>query len=452
MYLKGSRWSMNKRRKPLRIGRVLFLAVLIGGAVYINQFIVPTVPPPFIPTATPTRAPESYITEAQRLENDGKFTQAITMFNQAIQSDPKNPATYVSLARLLIYTGDYKNAVKNAENALLLNGNNSNAHAIRGWALGLDGDYLGAESAFGKAIELDQNNADAYAYRAEILAAQTQAGSGGIGSLDKAVEASRNAQTIAPNGLSTHRARGIVLELTGNYADAAREFEAAVALNTNIADLHLALGRNYRYLEQYDKAVEEFNRANALNPGDPLPNFYVSRTYASIGEYAKAIQFAEQSVKVAPTDPYMYGNLGTMYYKNKQFEDAIKPLKMAVTGGVADSGEEVTGLTLAYGRVAEYYFTYGLALANLGMCGEALPVAQALMDGVKNDEVSVFNAQEVVNICSGNPTSQKDIQAAQGTPSTPDQNAAEMTPEAVKPTVAGGNKPKPTLTPAPAGN
>ncbi len=443
---------MNKRRRPLRIGRILVLLILVGGAVYVDRVIVPTSPPLFIPTPTPTRAPESYITEAQRLENEGKYSQAITTYNQAIQSDPKNPATYISLARLMIYTGDFKNAIKNAENALLLNGNNSNAHAIRGWALGLDGDYLNAESAFTKSLELDQNNGDAYAYRAEVLAAQTQAGSGSIGSLDKAVDASRNAQTIAPNALSTHRARGIVLELTGNYADAAREFEAAIAINSNIADLHLALGRNYRYLEQYDRAVEEFNRANALNPGDPLPNFYISRTYASIGEYAKAIQFAEQSVKVAPTDPYMYGNLGTMYYKNKQFEDSIKPLKMAVSGGVADSGEEVKGLPLEYGRVAEYYFTYGLTLANLGMCGEALPVSQTLMQGVKNDEISLFNAQEIVNICSGNPTKPEDINAGDDAPSVPDQNSQEMTPEAANPTASTGSKRVPTLTPVPAGN
>jgi hypothetical protein len=148
----------------------------------------------------------------------------------------------------------------------------------------------------------------------------------------------------------------------------------------------------------------------------------------------------------------MYGNLGTMYYKNKQFEDAIKPLKMAVTGGVAESGEEVKGLPLSYGRVAEYYFTYGLALANLGMCGEALPISQTLMEGVKTDEVSVFNAQEMVNICSGNPTSPEDINAEGATPATPDQNALEKTPETVKPTQLGGITKKPTLTPAPAGN
>lgn len=404
MYLRGSKWSMNKRKKPIKIGRILFLAAIIGGLVYVNQVIVPATPPLFIPTSTPTRAPESYINEAQRLEGEGKYSQAINLFNQAVQSDPRNPATYISLARLLIYTGEYQEAIKNAENALLLNGNNSSAHAIRGWALGLSGDYLGAESSFNKALELDQNNADAYAYRAEVLANQTQAGTGTIGSLDKAVEASRNAQAIAPDTLSTHRARGVVLELTGNYADAAREFEQAIAINNNIADLHLALGRNYRYLEQYDKAVEEFNRANALNPGDSLPNFYISRTYAAIGEYAKAIQFAEQALKVDPTDPYMYGNLGTMYYKNLQYDDAIIPLRVAVSGGIAESGEEVKGLPLDYGRVAEYYYTFGLALAYLGQCGEALPISQTLLVGVKNDTVAVFNAREIINICSGNPT------------------------------------------------
>jgi tetratricopeptide (TPR) repeat protein len=418
---------MNKRRKPLNIGRIAILVIIIGAMVYVNQVIVPSTPPLFIPTSTPTRAPESYITEGQRLENEGKYSQAITMYNQAIQSDPRNPATYVALARLLVYTGKYKDAVTNTENALLLNGNNSTAHAIRGWALGLEGEYLAAETAFQRAIEIDQNNADAYAFKAEVLAAQTQAGSGTIGSLDKAVEASRAAQTIAPNGLSTHRARGIVLELTGNYADAAREFESAVALNPNIADLHLALGRNYRYLEQYDKAVEEFNRANALNPNDPLPNFYISRTYSAIGEYAKAIQFAEQALKVAPTDPYMYGNLGTMYYKNHQYEDAVKPLKLAVSGGTADGGEEVKGLPLDYGRIAEFYFTYGLTQARLGACGEALPISQTLMQGVKNDEVSVYNAQEIVNICSGNPST---LEApAQESPLEPTPfNAIESTP------------------------
>jgi tetratricopeptide (TPR) repeat protein len=409
MYLKGSKLSMTRRRKPVNLGRILILSALVGAAFYVNQVIVPTTPPLFIPTATPTRAPESYVTEGEKLVNEGKFNQAIQSYLQAVQSDPKNPANYIALARLQIFTGGYQEAVKNAENALLLNGNNSMAHALRGWALGFSGDFLPAEAALKNAIDLDPNNAAAYAYLAEVRALQTEAGQGSLGSLDKAVEASRMAQNLAPDLLETHRARGIVLELTGNYLEAAKEFESAIAMNNNIADLHLALGRNYRYLETYDKAVEEFNRANALNPGDPLPNTYISRTYATVGEYAKAIQFAEQAIKVSSKDPFLYGNLGVMDYRNRQYEDAIIPLRLAVRGGKTADGVEIEGLPLDYGRVAEYYFTYGLALSRVGQCGEALQISQSLQQVVKDDEVSVFNAEEIIRIC-------QEVKSATSTP------------------------------------
>lgn len=439
MYLKGSKLSMTRRRKPVNFGRILILSALVGAAFYVNQVIIPTTSPLFIPTATPTRAPESYITEAEKLVNDGKFNQAIQSYLQAVQSDPKNPANYIALARLQIFTGSYLEAVKNAENALLLNGNNSMAHALRGWALGFSGEYLPAEAALATAVELDPNNAAAYAYLAEIRALQTEAGQGSLGSLDKAVEASRMAQSLAPDLLETHRARGIVLELTGNYLEAAKEFESAIAMNNNIADLHLALGRNYRYLETYDKAVEEFNRANALNPGDPLPNTYISRTYATVGEYAKAIQFAEQAIKVSPNDPFLYGNLGVMDYRNRQYEDAVTSLRLAVRGGKTVEGVEIEGLPLDYGRVAEYYFTYGLALARVGQCGEALQISQSLQQIVNNDEISVFNAEEIIRIC-------QEVKSATSTPFGTEGEGTGV------PTIMASDQPivpEPTETPAP---
>ncbi|MDZ4158293.1 MAG: tetratricopeptide repeat protein, partial [Anaerolineaceae bacterium] len=234
---------------------------------------------------------------------------------------------------------------------------------------------------------------------AETIALKFQSGQGDIGSLDKAVDLSRKAMELGSGLLETHRARGLVLELTDNYEEAAREYEAAIAINTNIADQHLALGRTYRFLEQYDKAVEEFNKASGLNPTDPMPLIHISRTYATVGEWAKAIQYAQQAVKVRPSDPYLHGNLGVMLYRNRHYADALPYLRLAVRGGVTEDGTEVRGLPLDYGRVAEYYFTYGLALARAGECGEGLQISQLLIDGVPNDETSVYNAKEMVTIC-----------------------------------------------------
>jgi len=41
--------------------------------------------------------------------------------------------------------------------------------------------------------------------------------------------------------MESYRARGYVLEITSNYADAVVAFQQAIALNSNLADLHLAL-------------------------------------------------------------------------------------------------------------------------------------------------------------------------------------------------------------------
>ena len=159
-------------RRPKRRSspwRILLLLALIGIALYFNQVVVPATPPLFIPTPTPTRSPESFIAEAEQFYNEGKLTQSIEAYKQAILADPNNPSLYVTLARIQVFAGDYKDAVTNTQNALLKNPNNPLAHAVQGWALGFTGDYLAAEAAIKKALELDANNALAHAYYAEIL-------------------------------------------------------------------------------------------------------------------------------------------------------------------------------------------------------------------------------------------------------------------------------------------
>jgi hypothetical protein len=72
---------------------------------------------------------------------------------------------------------------------------------------------------------------------------------------------------------------------------------------------------------------------------------------------------------------------------------------LAVRGGVTADGVTVEGLPLDYGRVMEYYWYYGFALAKSNRCAEAVPVFQALLTGVPNDEIAVYNATEGLAIC-----------------------------------------------------
>ena len=394
---------MNRRRKRINWFRVIILLLLIAAGIYLDRVIIPAVPQPFVPTATPTRDPESYVVEAADLFDEGKLLQSIDTYTGAIQQSPDDPNLFISRARVQIYAGQYVEAQTSAEDALLLNPNNSMAHVMRAWALDFQGDYLAAEAAIKRALELDPNNAMAHAVYVEILIDSYLSGSGTFEGLDLAAEESRVALDLAPNSLESHRARGYILEATGNYEEAIREYQEAIAINSNIADLHLALGRNYRVLGVYDKAVEEFTRANALNPGDPTPDLYISRTYATVGEYAKATQYAETAVNDNPVDTNLRGNLGVMYYRNFQWPEAVEQLKLVIAGGATEDNQPIEPIPLANDtRIAEYYFTYGLVLARLNRCGEALQVAQQIQARVPADEIAVANAQEVVNICEQN--------------------------------------------------
>lgn len=403
MYLSNRRLNMNKHKRRGNPIRILLLVILIGVGIYVNQVVIADVPPLFIPTPTPTRAPESFVTDAQALENEGKLSQAVEAYRQAILVDSTNTGNYISLARLLIYLGQYDEALEQASNALLINENNAMAYALRGWAQGLAGDYLSGTASLKRAIELDPNNHVPYAYIAEVYGLQYEADTAAIGVIDNAISNSQKARDISPNSLETHRARGYIQELVGSYGEAVQEYDAAIAINNYIPELYMRLGRVYYYpdVAEYDLAVEAFREADLLNPSDPLPDVYLSLVYQTLGSYATAIQYAEKAIVDDPTNSNYYGNLGVLYYRNFEYSNAIEMLRLVIRGGTSPSGATVQALPLDYGRISQYYQIYGLALARTDECPEALQISEALLKNVSGDEITVYNAGEIVNICAG---------------------------------------------------
>jgi tetratricopeptide (TPR) repeat protein len=399
MYLpRSSKWSMTRRRRRPNYFRLTLLGLILLFGYYFNQIYLPAQPNPFVPTPTPTRSPESFVTEAQALFAEGKLLPAIEAYRSAIAASPQDSTLYVALARVQVFAGQYAEAEKNAKNAILLNPNNALAHGVLAWALNFqDGKNAEAQASIQEALRLDPNNALIHAYNVEILI------NSGFDGVQKAIDESRVALALDPNIVETHRARALLLEATTNYEEAIAEYQAAIQINPNLADLYIGLGLNYRVLQVYDEAIAAFTRANALNPANPFPDLYISRTYATIGDFAKSLQYAETAVQDRPDDPGLRGNLGVMYYRNNYWPEAIQQLGYAIYGGVTEDGVKIEGIPLVNDfRVAEYYYTYGLALARTNQCGEALQIAQLLQTRVPADENAQFGASEINRICAEN--------------------------------------------------
>src|SRR3989304_5373419 len=255
MYLSGSKWNVRRKRPGLKIGRILLLVALIVGAVYIERFLVPMVPPLFVPTPTPTRSPATFALEAESFFQAGKLGQAEDSYRRGGETQ--------------------------ARNALLITPDSPAAHAVLGWALDFQGDdrLVEAEAELKVALAAGPNSALAQAYLAEVLMDEYIGLN--AGDYRDAVAAAELAVQLDPNIVETHRALGYVLERTSNYAQALQEYQRALTINPNLGILHRAVGNMYMSLDppDLDEAIQSYLNASAFDPTNPVPLQLIATAY-----------------------------------------------------------------------------------------------------------------------------------------------------------------------------
>lgn len=356
MYLSGSKWSMRKKKRPpANPWRILALLLLIAGGIYLERVIVPTVPPLFVPTPTPTRSPASILLEAESLFEAGKLDQAQISYQEAIAVDPGKATYYVDLARVQALNGELDGAEESARNALLIDGNAAEAFATLAWILDLKANETitasderitlldQARSNIERALQLNTGSARVYAYHAEILIDEYIYLN--EDTYQQALSEAQKAVATDPSLLDAHRALGVIWETTGNYEDAMTSYQAALRLNNNLSVLHLKVGDMYMAPDppDTDQAIDAYLRASTLAPTDPIPLRRIVTAYAQSGQYARASQYAADAVRLDPSDPYAHGLLGQMYRRNNQLERAVEELALAIHGGSIPGAWTIAG-------------------------------------------------------------------------------------------------------------
>lgn len=353
MYLSGSKWSMRKkRRRPSNPLRILVLLLLIAGAVYLERVIVPSMPPLFVPTATPTRNPAAILLEAESLVGAGKLEQAEEAYEEAIAVNPEDINSYIEMAHLQALMGHLQQAETSARNALLIEPNSATGAATLAWILDLQANQTNdsqerlalldqAREQIDRALAQNTDQAIVHAYHAEILIDEYLFA--GEDTYQAAREAAERAVSLDPQSMDAHRALAVIWESTGNYENALESYESALRVNGNLSLLHLKIGDMYLNLGDTDTAVDRYVRASSLAPTETLPLRRIVLAYAREGQYARASQYAADAVRLDPSNPYLHGTLGQMYRKNNDLVSASTELGWAVHGGTIQGTWTING-------------------------------------------------------------------------------------------------------------
>ena len=405
---------------------------------------------PFSPTPTSTRTINSWVLEGEASFNAGSLPAAITAYQAATRVDKNNAEVLAELARIQAYSSRLLSndsdrltrlteALQSADQAKALAPDDSNVLAIRAFVLdwnadpALDALRTGNRMAANLMIEADQEalraissngqNPLALAFYAEILVDEQK--------WTQAEQNIQNALLIGPQLMDVHRVYAYFLESNRNYNQAIVEYQKALAINPNLTFLYISIGLNYRTLalsspqgaqrtDLYNQALTNFTKAASLNDQkkilDPTPYLAIAKTYAQEGEFFAAALNAQKAVALDPTNADLYGQMGDIYKRGRNYETAIVALRCAVSGCspvdsckarnlTNDCGGATVQPLLLNPNSATYYLDLGSLLSAFSpitpsYCLEAVDVLNRVKDAYPDNSIIVQNANDGLSICA----------------------------------------------------
>ena len=141
----------------------------------------------------------------------------------------------------------------------------------------------------------------------------------GIEQYEQAIEAYDNAIRLVPDGderlVDLYFARGISYQSSDQWNEAEQDFEDALALDDERADILNYLG--YSWVDQgvnLDEALVMLEKARSLRPLDGYIADSVGWAYYKLGRYEEAAEILEQAVQLAPGASEINDHLGDAYW------------------------------------------------------------------------------------------------------------------------------------------
>ena len=130
-------------------------------------------------------------------------------------------------------------------------------------------------------------------------------------------------------------------------------------------EAHLLLGIVRQEQKQPEDALQQFALAHEIRPGDPAPYLNTGKVLATNGDMAGAAAQFSNAIRVDPQSATAHGDLGMLYYAQKQWLQAASELQITATMQPANK-------------------TNWLALFNAALAGGEFPLARKAAGRVRN--------------------------------------------------------------------
>jgi tetratricopeptide (TPR) repeat protein len=149
------------------------------------------------------------------------------------------------------------------------------------------------------------------------------------GRYESAAERLRGAFEALPEEYEIVYFLGLALERIGDDASAERAFRQVPPHHERYADARVQLAAALERDGDYTAALAEIERARAARPLREY-DLYLATLQAKSGDFAGAVAFLEALSREDPEDDQIFYNLGVLYGEEKQLDDAMHYMQVAL--------------------------------------------------------------------------------------------------------------------------
>lgn len=298
---------------------------------------------------------ESFIGQGMAQIEQGNYSQALELFNSAIDEgeDAKQALRGKGLATMAL--GDYEAAQNHLKEALTYsNGIIKDIDIDISYYLAVaeykTGDSQGAIDTYSSIIDIRPDEDNAYYMRGKAYLAQ--------GNKDRALADYEQTVALAPQDYDHYVRICSDLRDAGYDNEGDEYLRRAMDSGNKLSDYQLGVF-NY-YLGNYTEARNYLETAREGKKQDENLIMYLGRTYEALGDIGYAISLYENYVAEGGADiPAAYVRIGIAKMDQQDYNGAIE----AFTAGI-DNGGGSSIQSLLYNRIVAYEKLYDFATAK----------------------------------------------------------------------------------------
>ncbi|MFC1509228.1 tetratricopeptide repeat protein [Candidatus Omnitrophota bacterium] len=298
----------------------------------------------------------SYARRGDKLQDYGKFDEAVKSFRKSIEMnpdyvdshrqlgyllikmnrideaevefkiaeklEPDDPLTYQNLGEIFIQKQDYRNAEKAFKKSLKLDPNYPAGFAGLGVIQLSNGDIDAARKNFEIAIKYDPDHADSYFNLGSIYMTNRE--------MDKAEQAFEKVLTYKTD-IETYIRLGTISLYKKDLAKAEQRFKTALSIDTKNAQAIHNLGIIYMSRNDFRNAEQAFRTVYRLEPGNYNACFMLGKVLSMNNtSISEAIKMYIKGLSLMPTNIQGYVELGNLYLRIGNKSSAIYEFEKAL--------------------------------------------------------------------------------------------------------------------------